>query len=133
MFRKRKHELLDPFDNRVLAVHLESQKWSKFADDQNRSTIHLKTLPYQAGAILSAYRVLELGDYRYQVKGSLVFRHAIKKIKPKINKAEFVVATISGPNMATKGITYEEMLKQSNLSEETIAKLTQQTNGEVNK
>jgi len=110
MFGKKKIELMNPYDNRVLRSNLESLKWAKFADDQNKATVHLKELSYQAGAVLLAYHVLELGDFRYQVKGSLVFRHAIKNVKPKINKAEFVVATISGPNMATKGVTYEEML-----------------------
>jgi len=130
---KKKHELLDPFDNRVLAVHLESQKWTIFADDQNRGTMHLKDLPFQAGAVLSVYRVLELGDYRYQVKGALVFRQAIKKVKPKINKAEYVMATITGPDISTRGITYSAMLRQTGLSNEKIAQLTQQENNEVNK
>jgi len=133
IFGKKRHELLDPFDSRVLAVHLESQKFTKFADDQNRGTMHLKDLSYQAGAILLAYRVVELGDYRYQVKGSLVFRQAIKKVKPKINKAEYVMAIVTGPDIATRGITYSEMLRQSGLSNEKIAQLTQQENNEVNK
>jgi len=123
IFGKKKIELMNPYDNRVLRSNLESQKWSKFADDQNRATIHLKNLSYQAGAVLLAYRVLELGDYRYQVKGSLVFRHTIKNVKSKINKAEFVVSTISGPDIATRGITYSEMLKQSGLSDAKISEI----------
>jgi len=111
-----------PYDNEILFSYLESLPWKLVGDSNREWTVHLRDLAIQAQTDLSAVKVIESENFKYARRGPIVFRFDRHPGSHKKQKAKFVVATISGPNMATKGITFEEMLKQSNLSDEQITK-----------